>query len=129
VSKSLFVLLALAAGAPLAAQVPHPKVDAAPLLGTWEGPYTSDHASGGLRLVITRDTVWKATLGSAPETMFPETSVDEFKVEGNNLSWTQAIMGAACSATAALEGSALKGELACDHDGTAVRISFLLVKR
>ena len=123
------LLLAFAAAAPAAAQVPVPKTDTSPLLGTWEGPYRSDHSSGGFRLVITRDTVWKATLATAPETTLPESAVDDFKVEGTSIYWTQSLMGASCAASAELEGSALKGEISCDHGGTAMRITFLLLKR
>jgi len=129
VIKSLIVWLALAAALPAAAQVPVPKVDRSPLLGVWEGAYKSDHGSGGLRLVITRDTAWKATLASAPESTIPESYVDELRVEGTSISWTQSLMGATCAATAELEGSALKGEISCDHGGTAVRITFLLLRQ
>lgn len=38
-------------------------------------------------------------------------------------------MGATCAAAAELEGGALKGEISCDHGGTAVRITFLLLKQ
>ena len=128
-TKSLILLLALASAFPAAAQVPQPKVDRSPLLGTWEGAYKSDHGSGGLRLVISRDTVWKATLASAPETTIPESWVDELRVEGTSIFWTQSLMGATCAASAELDGAALKGEISCDHGGTAVRITFLLLKQ
>lgn len=128
-TKLPILLLALAAAQPATAQVPTPKVDRSPLLGAWEGPYQSDHGSGGLRLVITRDTIWKATLATAPEGTIPEAYVDEFQVEGTTLHWKQNLMGAICAATAELEAGGLKGEISCDHGGTAVRITFLLLRQ
>lgn len=118
----------LLAAAPLTAQVPTPKTEVSPLLGTWEGPYQSDHGSGGLRLVVSRDSVWRATLASAPESMIPEAYVENLKVEDGRLSWTQSVMGASCSASAALEAGALRGEMTCEHGGATIQIRFLLVK-
>jgi len=128
-TKSLIVLLAVGSALPAAAQVPAPKLDGSPLLGTWEGAYQSDHGSGGLRLVVTRDSVWKATLASAPESTIPESSVEELKIDGTTISWTQSLMGATCAASAELEGSALKGALSCNHGGNEVRLTFLLTKQ
>ena len=125
--SKLLLCLSLAA-APVAAQVPMPKTDTSPLLGTWEGPYQSDHGSGGLRLVVSHDSIWRAMLASAPESTIPEAYVDNLKVEDSRLSWTQSVMGASCSASASLEGGALRGEMTCEHGGATILIRFLLLK-
>jgi len=137
--KRMILTLGLVAAIalPAGAQTPTPKpsptaasIEKA-LLGTWEGPYQSEQAPPGLlRLVIAKDTAWKATLGVITDQDVPAGEVQELKVEGANLSWVQEIMGMICRTTAALEAGSLKGETSCEQGGAvAITASFVLLKK
>lgn len=138
--KPVFVLslagLALAAQSTVA-QVPTPRGSDAEsaaekqLIGTWEGPYQSDQASpGGLRLVISKDTAWKAVLTVSTDQEVPTGEVTEFKVEGTRLSWVQEIMGMTCRSSGELVAGTLKGETACEQGGAvAITAGWMLLKK
>jgi len=134
VSRVLFLLvgtIALAIGSrSLRAQssVKEPTPDSAKaLVGTWEGNYTSDHAGpGGMKLVIAKDSVIKATsLSIAMGGEMQSVPVHDFVVTANDISWIQETMGMSCQATAVVKGGQLKGAVVCGHG----QIAFTLSKR
>jgi len=133
---SAATLIAFAA-LPAAAQAPAPKPSPAPasfekvLIGTWEGPYQSDQAPPGLlRLVISKDPQWKATLGVITDQDVPAGDVQELKVEGEHLFWVQDIMGMVCRTSASLDSGTLKGDTSCEQGGAvAITASFVLLKK
>lgn len=120
-----------------AAQAPTPKPSPTPasiekrLIGTWEGPYQSDQAPPGLlRLVIAKDSLWKATLGVITDQDVPAGEVQELKVEGEHLSWIQEIMGMVCRTSAYLDTGTLKGDTSCEQGGAVtITASFVLLKK
>jgi hypothetical protein len=97
------------------------------LIGTWEGTYTSDHADpGGMKLVIAKDSVLKATaLSIAIGGEMQSLPVHDFVVTANDISWIQETMGMSCQATAVLKSGQMKGAVVCGHG----QISFTLSKR
>jgi len=136
--RFLAVAALLAATAlPAAAQTPTPKpsltaasVEKA-LIGTWECPYQSEQAPPGLlRLVIEKDTAWKATLGVITDQDIPAGEVQELKVDGEHISWVQEIMGMTCRTSATLEAGSLKGDTSCEQGGAvAITAGFVLLKK
>ena len=92
--------------------------------GVWEGSFTSDHASGGMRLQLTHDSTWKASTNFVVQEPMPSegTSV---RVEGNRVSWNQDVMGMSCESSATLVGATLKGEVNC----TQAKVLFELKRR
>ena len=137
--KHIILALGLLAASalPAAAQAPTPRPSPTPasveksLIGTWEGPYQSEQAPPGLlRLVISKDTAWKATLGVITDQDVPAGEVQELKINGENLSWVQEIMGMTCRSSASLEAGSLKGETSCEQGGAvAITASFVLLKK
>lgn len=135
------ILLALgllsASALPAAAQAQAPRPTPTPasvekvLIGTWEGPYQSEQAPPGLlRLVISKDTRWKASLGVITDQDVPAGEVQELKVDGENVSWVQEIMGMTCRTSAALDAGSLKGDTSCEQGGAvAITASFVLLKK
>ncbi len=129
--------LLAATALPATAQAPTPRPSPTPasveklLIGTWEGPYQSDQAPpGGLRLVIAKDPQWKATLGVISDQEVPPGEVQEFKVEGEHLSWVQEIAGMVCRTSASLDSGTLKGDTSCEQGGVvAITASFVLLKK
>lgn len=129
--------LLAASALPAVAQAPTPRPTPTPasvengLIGTWEGPYQSDQAPPGLlRLVISKDTAWKATLGVLTDQDVPAGEVQELKINGEGLSWVQEIMGMICRSTASLEAGSLKGDTSCEQGGAvAITASFVLLKK
>jgi hypothetical protein len=100
------------------------------LIGTWEGPFKSDHLSGTMRLVIAKDTAWKVGLELLSEHPLAPSQVTNFKIDGYDLSWIQTLMGMSCSSSAVFDprlirDDALKGETSCGHGG----LSFVLKKQ
>ena len=97
------------------------------LIGTWEGKYTSDHADpGGMKLVIAKDSVIKATsLSIAMGGEMQSVAVHDFSVTTNDISWVQETMGMSCQATAVVKAGQMKGAIVCGHG----QISFSLSKR
>lgn len=95
-------------------------------VGTWEGKYFSDHAGENtLKLVIARDTAWKATMDITSDMNLPTSSLASFKVDGNTVTWTQELMGATCESSGVLVAGTLKGEIKCGPGS----IGFLLVRK
>ncbi|HEU5217714.1 MAG TPA: hypothetical protein VFU23_03600 [Gemmatimonadales bacterium] len=126
-------LLAFAAGS-VRAQVPTPKTDdmSSKIIGTWEGPYQSDQASPGtLRLVVGKEAdVWKVTLQVQTDQPIDAADVEEFKVDGAQVSWMQGIMGMECRTQATLENGTLKGTTECSQGGAvAITATFLMLKK
>ena len=133
---TLAVGLAVLGFSPAAAQVkPEPKTDdiSPKLLGTWQGPYQSEQAPpGGLKLVIAMEgAVWKVTLAVVADEPIDAAEVREFKVEGNEITWTQDIMDMTCKTLAHLTaGSTLTGGTECSQGGTvAITATFVLLKQ
>ncbi len=133
----LAAALLAATALPAAAQAPTPKPSPTPasveklLVGTWEGPYQSAQAPPGLlRLVIAKDSLWKATLGVITDQDIPAGEVQELKVEGEHLTWVQEIMAMVCRTSASLDSGTLKGETSCEQGGmVAITASFVLLKK
>jgi hypothetical protein len=95
-------------------------------VGTWEGPYTSDHAlPGSIRLVIGYDSTWNATMAITAQMPLPLASLSEFKITGEKLSWRQELMGGQCSGGATLAEGAMSGSLTCGP----MEIPFVLRKK
>jgi hypothetical protein len=92
--------------------------------GVWEGSFTSDHASGAMRVQLAHDSTWKASITFVmQDPMSSEgTSV---RVEGNRVSWNQEVMGMACESSATLIGATLKGEVNCSQ----AKVAFELKRR
>ena len=97
------------------------------LIGTWEGAYTSDHAPpGGMKLVIAKDSVIKATaLSIALGAEMQAVPVHDFVVTSTDISWIQETMGMSCQATAVVKSGQMKGAVVCGHG----QIAFTLSKR
>jgi hypothetical protein len=97
----------------------------ADLVGTWDGLFNSPAmGQGAMKLVVSKRADYKATVTiSRDESMSAEAT--NFKVQGNELSWTLDLHGNACDSTAVIEGSVLKGETAC---GGQVMFTFELRK-
>lgn len=125
----MFGMLMLAP-ASMHAQVP---ADMGPkLIGTWEGPYQSDQAApGSLKLVIGKEAgAWKVTLGVVTDQPIDAADVREFKLEGNEVSWIQDIMGMECRTLAHLEAGTLKGGTECTQGGAvAITATFVMLKK
>jgi hypothetical protein len=109
-----------------------PSKDATPdsakaLIGTWEGNYASDHAGpGGMKLVIAKDSVLKATaLSIAIGGEMQSVPVHDFVATTTDISWIQETMGMSCQATAVLKSGQMKGAIVCGHG----QINFTLSKR
>jgi hypothetical protein len=134
--RSAFVALggALLVAAPLHAQVPAPKMDdiGPKLIGAWEGPYQSDQAPpGNLRLVIGKEAGdWKVTLQVQSDQPIDAADVRDFKVDGEQITWVQDIMGMECKTQAQLESGALKGTTECSQGGAAaITATFVMLKK
>ena len=99
--------------------------DTIDLVGTWDGLFNSPAmGQGGMKLVISKRTEYKATVTvTRDESMSAEAS--NFKVQGQELSWTLDLHGSACDSTAVVDGSVLKGETSC---GGQVMFTFELRK-
>lgn len=96
------------------------------IVGRWEGSYTSDHAPpGGFNMIVTKDTALKATIDMTAGDKPLPTRVTEFKVAGNDVTWTQELMGMSCKATAVLAADTLRGETSCQHGA----VSFVLRRK
>jgi hypothetical protein len=126
----LFALAFAASARSGAAQSPSKAVvpdSAKALVGTWEGNYESDHAGpGGMKLVIAKDSVFKATaLSIAIGGEMQSVPVHDLVVTSNDISWIQEAMGMACQATAVLKAGQMKGAVLCGHG----QITFTLNKR
>lgn len=97
------------------------------LVGTWEGTYDSDHAgTGGMKLVIAKDSVLRATaLSIAIGGEMQSVPVHDLVVTTDDITWIQDTMGMPCQATAVLKAGKMKGSVVCGHG----QISFTLSKR
>src|SRR5438552_1115270 len=63
------------------------------LVGAWEGPYSADHGPpGSIRLTIVRDSTWKASMELVAGGEPVPTTIRDFRVDGNSVSWTQELM-------------------------------------
>jgi hypothetical protein len=129
-------LLALGA-VPASAQSPAPKPSPAAaavekqLIGTWEGPYSSEQVPpGSLRLVLTRESAWKAVMSVVSDQPIDAGEVTDFKLEGTTLSWSQIIADMTCHVSAELVNGTIKGESSCEQGGqVAVTASWVLLKK
>lgn len=94
-----------------------PRADsiATALIGTWQGEYQTDHGSGPFTLVISKDSVWKATMDMSSANGPIPTNVSNFTVVGSNVSWTQDLMGMSCKGAAVLAAGTLRGETTCER--------------
>jgi hypothetical protein len=115
---ALSLAAAVSAAGPLAAQHTMATPAAADTLtklyvGTWEGPYTSPHGSGTLRLVITRDSTWKGSMGLTSDMPLPVSALTDFKVTDARVTWTQEIMNIQCTGAAAIVEGSLSGSVNC----------------
>jgi hypothetical protein len=128
VTSLLVALLATAAASPLAAQGNLAKQ----VVGTWQGPYQTDQAPpGSLKLVVARDTSgWKVTMDVISDDPPPVGEIRDFKVEVDQVSWTQDIAEMECHSVAKMVGGALKGQSDCMQGGAlAVTATWILVKQ
>lgn len=128
-------LLALAVLAPLPAaaqQLPGKADLSKELLGVWEGPYQSDQVPpGSLRLTISQEgQVWKVTLEVLSDQPPAAGEVRDFKVEGNDVSWAQAVGDYDCMNRGTVTAGVLKGAAECSQNGAvALTASYLLEKK
>jgi len=120
----LATLLSLCAAAPGWAQNKNgPEKD---LPGKWEGTFRSDHGGGNIQMQIEHDKSWKVTLSMQSDLHpIPDQQASAFKVEGKNITWSQELMGGACTSAAVLENGELKGETKCEQ----VSFAFALRKK
>lgn len=126
-------LLALAS-LPAAAQAPATKPDISKtIIGTWEGPYQSEAVPpGSLKLAVARGPKqeWQVTLEVISDQPPPADVVRDFTVDGNSISWVQAISDMECRSTATLVAGILKGTAECTQGGAVVvTAAFLLEKK
>jgi hypothetical protein len=130
---ALLALTAVPASAQAPAPKPSPSASAVEkqLLGTWEGPYTSEQVPpGSLRLVLTKDPAWKAVMSVISDQPIESGEITEFKVEGTTISWSQVIADMNCHASAELVNGTLKGESSCEQGGqVAVTAAWVLLKK
>ena len=103
------------------------------LIGTWEGPYTSEAAPpGSLRLVVAlgENQEWKVTLDVISDQAPPSGEVRNFTVDGNTVSWVQSVGDLECSSNVTLVAGILKGGAECLQNGALVLTAgFLLEKK
>ena len=101
--------------------------NAAALVGTWEGKYTSDHApSAPMRLAIAHDKEWSARLEiSMGDAQMQSVPVRNVTYSSSGLSFTLDLMEQACAAQAAVKENALRGTVTCGQGS----IAFLLTKQ
>lgn len=129
IRKSLFIgaLLALAAHAHAFAQAPTPRTPGPQAThGVWEGKYTSNHTPPGeLKITIEHDSIVKATMDFGSSLHVPPSSFKTITHEGTRITWTQELMGTACTGAGTFDGDKIKGEITC---GPAV-INFEVRKR
>ncbi len=129
---SVALAVMVLSGASAAAQAPAVADMSNKLIGTWEGPYQSDMAPpGGLRLVVAMESgVWKVTIAIVSDQEIPSSEINDFKVEGETVSWSQEVMGLDCRSQASVENGVLKGGTECSSGGaTAIAVTFLLQKK
>jgi hypothetical protein len=100
-----------------------PAGDAA-MAGTWAGTFQMQ-STGGMELLVTRDSVWHAKMQLVVDHPFPPVDTREFKVDGKNVSWINDLMGTPCKATATVDAGVMKGEMKCD----ARTLTFSLTKK
>ena len=126
--------LALGAALPAQAQAPARKPDITrQLLGTWEGPYSSEAVPpGSLRLIVAQGDKkeWKATLEIMSDQPPPAGELREFTVDGETVSWIQTVSEMECRSTATLAAGVLKGTAECTQGGVvALTATFVLAKK
>lgn len=84
------------------------------LVGTWEGTVELQGQTGGMELLVARDSAWRVTMQFHVDHPFPAVAVRDFKVVGDTVSWTNDLMASACSSSALLEkASHMKGQMVC----------------
>ena len=113
--------------APLRAQFfhhPKPKADSS-VVGTWDGTYTSSHASGGMQVVARRDGAWQVSVTIETPHGMSSSPVKDFAVKGKDVSWGQELLGMTCEARGQIESNGMKGHLDCGDVG----VDFVLKKK
>jgi len=95
-------------------------------VGEWEGAYQTSHGPNGpMSMRISKDSTWKATAELVSGSQTIPSSITDVAVDGNTMTWTQEVMGMSCKASAAIDGSDLKGTTDCGH----VSMTFALKKK
>ena len=124
-SLSALCVTAAMAQHPTSGGQPHgaPAGDAA-MVGTWAGTFQMQ-ATGGMELLVARDSVWRAKMQLVVDHPFPPVDTRDFKVDGKNVTWVNDLMGTPCKATATVEAGVMKGEMKCD----ARTLTFSLTKK
>ena len=83
-------------------------------------------STGGMELLVARDSVWRVKMQLIVDHPFPPLDVRDFKVDGKTVSWVNDLMGTPCKTTATLDdGNKMKGEMVCD----ARTLTFALAKK
>ena len=124
VSRSVALALALSALGTSVSLAQHPggaghgaqRTDHANMLGTWEGKFQlSSQGTGGMELLVARDSVYRAKMQLIVDHPFPPVDLRDFKVDGKNVTWVNDLMGTTCNGTAVLDDAGvMKGEMKCD---------------
>ena len=128
VSSLVIALLVTGAASPVLAQGNLAKQ----VIGTWQGPYQAENVPpGSLKLVVARDTSgWKVSMDVISDDPPPVGEVREFKIDADQVSWTQDIAEMECRSVAKLVAGALKGQSECTQGGAlAVTATWILVKQ
>ena len=96
------------------------------IVGSWEGTFQMQ-STGGMELVVARDSVWRVKMQLIVDHPFPPLDVRDFKVDGKTVTWVNDLMGTPCKATATLDDNTknMKGEMVCD----ARTLTFALAKK
>lgn len=90
-------------------------------VGLWEGSFSAHGSTGGYRLEIAHDSVWKVTSDFVGEHAVTSQATD-FRVNGTTITWKQPLMGESCTTSATLEGTQLKGETTCSQVTIALQL-------
>ena len=120
-----FVAALLFAASPVLAQ--HQAHDSTAMLGTWEGPFATDHGPGGtMQVVVAHDSTGvRATMKVSLHPEMAPSNLTDIKHVGDKVTWSQETGGMRCSGSAGLNtDGALAGTLDCGH----AILSFTLTK-
>ena len=86
--------------------------------GTWDGRFITDHGpAGSLQLIVSRDTAWKMSVEMVHGDQVMPSRATDVKVAGKTISWTQEVMGMACTASATVDGRSMTGDASCGNAG------------
>jgi hypothetical protein len=83
-------------------------------VGVWDGRFVADHGpTGGMQVTIARDSAWKVSIEMAHGDQPIANRVTDVKADGKKMSWSQDVMGMACTSSVTVDGEKMTGEAAC----------------